>query len=387
MRFLLLFPMALSLVGSVWLVNCPHARAQSPAATDIMIHRERSDPPAIESSWDDLLDGVSSQEEWSQRRQQLQARFLELIRDAHKPPKPELDLQIEEEIEVEGIYRRLSITYQVESDERAHAFLGIPLDGSKPFPAVVALHGTTAQGTWQTAGLEGNADKAFLDQLCRQGYVVISPEHFVSGRRIPSEGSYDTSRFYQKHPEWTAVGKFTYEHSIAIDVLESLKEVDAQRIGVMGHSLGGHGSFLLSAYDPRVQATVCNCGGAFFRHNSAVEAWARDHWYVYFKPMREGLLKGQLPPIDFHEIISLIAPRAFLDISGLNDGNLLTQRQRVLMLLKVADVYEMLGSPENMAFFAHGRGHSVPLESRQLILGFLDAHLKPESATKTRLLD
>jgi cephalosporin-C deacetylase-like acetyl esterase len=37
------------------------------------------------------------------------------------------------------------------------------------------------------------------------------------------------------------VGKFTYEHAIAIDVLQSLPEVDPQRIGALGHSLGGHG--------------------------------------------------------------------------------------------------------------------------------------------------
>ncbi len=69
--------------------------------------------------------------------------------------------------------------------------------------------------------------------------MTITPEHFVSGERIPPEGSYDTTRFYQQHPEWTAVGKFTLERSIAIDVLSTLAEVDFARIGVMGHSLGG----------------------------------------------------------------------------------------------------------------------------------------------------
>jgi hypothetical protein len=98
------------------------------------------------------------------------------------------------------------------------------------------------------------------------------------------------------------------------------------------------------------------------------------------------LLRGELPPIDVHEIIALIAPRAFLDVSALNDGNPLTQRQRALMLLKVADVYELLGKPENFSFFVHGRGHSVPHESRELIYGFLDAHLKPAEATQVRLL-
>ena len=349
--------------------------------------RLRSDPPVIESSWDDLLENVRTREDWQKHRAVLRQRYLDLIRDEHKPKKPPLDLQVHETTVVDDCYQRLYISYQVEHDERAHAYLGIPLRLKAKGPAVVALHGTTAEGTRQTAGLSGNPDKAFLDHLCRRGYVVIAPEHFVSGERIPPEGPYETGRFYQKHPQWTAVGKFTFEHSIAVDVLLTRSEVDAERIGAMGHSLGGHGTFYLAAYDERIKASVCNCGASFFRHNAQVEAWSRDHWYIYLKPIRPLLLRGELPPIDMHEIIALIAPRAFMDVSALNDGNPLTQRQRALMLLKIADVYQLLGKPGNFSFFIHGRGHSVPHESRELIYGFLDAHLKPEADTKTRLLE
>ena len=355
--------------------------AQEPAA------RLRSDPPVIQSSWDDLLEGVGTRDDWDRHRAVLKQRYLELIRDQHKPQKPPLELKVHETTVVDGCYQRLYISYQVvESDERAHAYLGIPLEIKGKAPGIVALHGTTAEGTKQTVGLGGNPDKAFLDHLCRRGYVVIAPEHFVSGERIPPEGAYDTTRFYKRHPEWTAVGKFNYEHSIAIDVLAARPEVDSEHIGTMGHSLGGHGAYYLAAYDERIKACVCNCGGSFLRHNPQVEAWARDRWYVYLKPMRAGLLRGELPPIDVHEIIALIAPRAYLDVSALNDGIPLTQRQRALMLLKVADVYQLLGKPDNFAFFIHGRGHSVPHESRELIYGFLDAHLKPEADTKTHLL-
>lgn len=354
--------------------------AQTPAP------RLRSEPPVIRSSWEDLLEGVKTAGDWARHRAVLKQRYLDLIRDAHKPARVPLDLRVHEDIEIEGRYRRLYLSYQVEVDERAHAYLGIPLGLQGKAPAVVALHGTTAEGTKQTVGIGGNPDKAYLDHLCRRGYVVIAPEHFVSGERIPAKGAYDTTAFYEKHPEWTAVGKFNFEHSIAVDVLLTRAEVDAANIGVMGHSLGGHGAYYLAAYDDRLKACVCNCGGSFMRHNPHVEALARDRWYVYLKPIRPLLLRGELPAIDMHEIIALIAPRAFMDVSALNDGVPLTQRQRALMLLKIADVYELTGKPENFAFFIHGRGHAVPHESRELIYGFLDAHLKPPEATKTRLL-
>lgn len=348
--------------------------------------RKRSDPPAITSSWDDLLEGVNSPKEWKAHKKVLRGRYLKLIRDEHKPEKPQLDLKIHESVEVDGLYTRKLISYQVEADERAHAYLGIPSDRRGKLPAVVALHGTYEKGKSRAAGLVDNPDKAYLDHLCRRGYVVIAPEHFVSGHRTPPEGAYETGRFHKKHPHWTAVGKFTYEHSIAIDALESMPEVDAGNIGALGHSLGGHGTFFLAAYDERVKASACNCGGSFLRHNPRVEAWSRNHWYVYLKPIRPTLLKGELPPIDFHEIMALIAPRAFLDVSGMNDGNKDTQRQRILMNMKLMDVWELEKTPENFAFFAHGRGHSVKHESRQLIYGWMDSHLKPKEATETRLV-
>jgi len=358
----------------------------STAHSDTPPVRKRSDPPVIRSSWDDLLEGVQTAEDWKKHRGVLKTRFLELIRDDRKPPKPPLDFREHESVVVDGVYTRLLVSYNVEQDERAHAFLGVPLKLDGKAPGIVALHGTYPKGKERAAGLVDNPDKAYLDHLCRRGYVVIAPDHFVAGERIPPEGPYDTTRFHQKHPEWTAVGKFTYEHSIAIDVLQSLDEVDPERIGALGHSLGGHGTIFLAAYDERVKAAACNCGASFFRHNPRVEGWARDHWYVYFKHIRPGLLEGKLPPIDFHEIMALVAPRAFLDLSGLNDGNPLTQRQRILMLMKVMDVYELEKAPRNFAFYVHGRGHSVAHESRQLMYAWMDTHLKPPSATQTRLV-
>jgi len=343
--------------------------------------------PVVKSSWDDLTEGIKTQEDWRKRREVLRKRYLELIRDEHKPKKrPPLELKVHETVVVDETYARKLISYNVEADDRAYAYLGVPLELEGKAPAVVALHGTYPKGKERAAGLVDNPDKAYLDHLCRRGYVVIAPEHFVSGHRIPPEGPYETGRFYEKHPEWTAVGKFTYEHSIAIDVLQTLEEVDSDHIGALGHSLGGHGTIFLAAYDERIKAAACNCGASFFRHNPRVEAWARDHWYIYIKHIRPGLLEHKLPPIDFHEIISLIAPRAFLDLSGLNDGIPGTQRQRIPMLMRIMDVYEFEKAPQNFAFYVHGRGHSVAHESRQLIYGWMDTHLKPPEATKTRLV-
>ena len=79
----------------------------------------RSDPPVIHSSWDDLLEGVHAREEWAAHAKVLRKRYLELIRDDYKPARPDLDVQVHESRIVEGIYRRLYISYSVETGERA----------------------------------------------------------------------------------------------------------------------------------------------------------------------------------------------------------------------------------------------------------------------------
>lgn len=356
--------------------------------------RRRTEPQPVLSSWDDLLFGVKTLDDWKARKEVLRRRFLDLIRDAEKPAKPPLDLVVHETVNVEGVYLRKLISYNVEADERARAYLAIPIGLKGRAPAMVTLHGTYPRGKDQEAGLVGAPEKAFFNQLARRGYVVISPDHFVAGDRTPPEGAYETARFYEKSPKWTAVGKAAYEDAIAVDVLQSLPEVDPDKIGVMGHSLGGHGSYFLAAYDPRIKVAISNSSGAPFRYNSKVDAWARDKWYIYLKPMREDLLKGILPPIDMHEIMALIAPRPYLDLCALNDRIAgdppelagMTYRQRNLMLMKVMDVYELEGVPQNFAYYTHGQGHSVPYEARQLMYGWLDKHLKGEEASRASLV-
>ena len=156
--------------------------------------RKRSDPPVITSSWDDLLTGIDSPEKWQAHRKVLRQRYLDLLRDEYKPEKPPLDIQEHESVVIDGAYTRRLISYNVESDERAHAYLGVPLNLSGKAPAIVALHGTFPKGKERAAGLVDNPDKAYLDHLCRRGYVVIAPDHFVAGHRIPPEGSYETGR-------------------------------------------------------------------------------------------------------------------------------------------------------------------------------------------------
>ena len=66
--------------------------------------RRRSDPPVIRSSWDDLLDGVTTRASWEKRRALLHKRYLDLLRDDQKPKKPPLALKVHETKVVANLY-------------------------------------------------------------------------------------------------------------------------------------------------------------------------------------------------------------------------------------------------------------------------------------------
>lgn len=350
------------------------------------------EPSPIRTSWDDLLEGIDSAGAWREKRVAVKRRFLELLRDEAAPGPPR-DRQLEVEREWDGGGFRIQyVSYQVEADERAHAYVGVP-EGSPPeggFPGVVCLHGTTNWGARRTLGLppEPNDPQAgklargldYARQLVRRGYVTISPEHFCSARRAPEEGPYETAAFYRRHPDWSAVGKYTHDSSIACTVLAARPEVNAERLGVTGHSLGAQGSIWLAAYDDRIRCAAPSCAELTFRENPDPLRWSRDHWYVYFPQLREEFLAGRRVVCDFHEMMALIAPRPLFERFALNDGDPTTQAHRAMLHLRLHDLYRLLDAEPAHAFLAFADGHAMPDLSRETMLDWMDRWLKHDGA-------
>lgn len=95
----------------------------------------------------------------------------------------------------------------------------------------------------------------------------------------------------------------------ALDYLVSRPEVDAERLGCIGHSLGGQQTLFLAALDPRLRAAVSSCG---FASMKTVLRDGVSHNFGAYVP--DWLSHG-----DAGELLGAAAPCAFLAFNGETD--------------------------------------------------------------------
>ncbi len=192
-------------------------------------------------------------------------------------------------------------------------YLFIPkgLDGRR-VPGMLALHQTTPLGKKEPAGLGPNENKHYGLELAKRGYVVLVPDY-------PSFGDYDYD--FQADSYTSGSMKGIFNHMRAVDLLASRPEVDPQRIGVIGHSLGGHNAMFVGVFDERIKVIVSSCGWTPFHHyyGGKLEGWTSDR---YVPGIRDTYgLDPDRVPFDMYEIVAAFAPRAFYSISPLHDSN------------------------------------------------------------------
>src|SRR5437870_2487858 len=194
--------------------------------------------------------------DWPKRRGHILANMQEVMGPLPSlKNKLPLDVRVLETARLQK-FTRTKLTFAASAGNRVPAYLLIPHERPGKLPAVLCLHPTSKEfGKAVPAGLAGKPDRHYAVHLAERGYVTLAPDYVHSG-------GYDFDPY--KHGFVSATMLGIVNHMRAVDLLQSLPEVDPERIGVIGHSLGGHNSMFLAAFDERLKCIVSNCGFCSF---------------------------------------------------------------------------------------------------------------------------
>jgi hypothetical protein len=271
-----------------------------------------------------------------------------------------------------GAYLRRKISIQVQPDDRMPAYLLIPKNVKGRIPATICFYGTTSgAGKQATVGLSGLAPStppvrnyAFALDMVEAGFVALAPDYLRDGERInPGKKPYDTTAFYEQFPDWSILGKDIWDTSRAIDYLQTLDFVDPNKIGMTGHSYGGHSTIFASALEPRIKVAVANGPVSDFLHHGL-------HWAVpkgasnsqSLPGMRPYVLDHTLPlPVTFYEFTSLIAPRPLLVGQAVGECRPMEEENYAA----VSQVYRALGYADCVRYHWYAGDHDYPPEARR----------------------
>lgn len=309
---------------------------------------------------------VRTPEDWAVRRRQILEGIQEVMGplpdDDRKVP---LDWKVLETAELDGFTRK-RIDIPVEKGDVLPAYLLIPKNLTGKAPAVLCLHQTTRIGKGSPAGL---GDRGALFQavdLARRGYVTLAPDYpyFGDSRTDPYALGYAS-----------ATMKGIWNHMRCVDLLQSLPEVDPERIGCIGHSLGGHNTLFVTAFDTRLKAAVSNSGFTSFPkyYGGNLTGWSSDKYMP-----RIAQVYGKDPqrmPFDFPEVLAAIAPRAVLAIAPVKDANFEVSGVKDCVAA-AAPVFELLRAKEHLVAIYPDAAHEFTPEGRRAAYEFLDRQLK-----------
>ncbi len=212
-------------------------------------------------------------------QEKARARLFELV-EAQQPRCAAGEVPVDfrlGEPQDKGSYTLFEASFQGNAKDgvRYPCLFAVP-KGEGPFPAMLSIHGHG--GSAEAVFDPKTIYHGLGDRFAQGGYVVLAPSF--------------------PHREYCAM--MLWDLFRCVDILASRPEVDAERIGVGGLSMGGEWTMWIAACDPRLKVAavsgwMCTTEGVFSVPNCA--CWE---------------LPGFVGLMDVCEVHLLIAPRPLL---------------------------------------------------------------------------
>ena len=259
--------------------------------------------------------------------------------------------------------------------------------------------------TWRTYEAGGRDSFWNVEKIVSRGYALITacysdfdPDyHHGEARTTFHDGVHPLFPEYQCRPDnWASIGAWAWGMSRLLDYAQTIDEIDACRVAVMGHSRLGKAALWAGATDERFAMVISNnsgCGGAALARRCFGETVAQindsmPHWFC--KKYKQYSHHEDQMPVDQHLLISLMAPRPVYVASAIED-KWCDPRGEFLACVGADSVYKLLGTAglpskhwpsENtpmvgrIGYHVRKGGHAVTAYDWEQYLDFADIYLK-----------
>jgi dienelactone hydrolase len=335
---------------------------------DIMAHLDQAVPPQM------VYDGDDAAEPFRAWQQQFRAKIREL--KGPSLPRPEAAVTVLDRVDAGDHYRE-HVTIDSFAGTKVTAYILIPKQPSDtPRPGVLAVHGHVHRGKERIARIEPLPENDPTDYpqdyglaAVRAGFVTVCPDWWGFGerkdtdRRMLKKGEYCTTKTNGLSMYGFNFLSLMIDDAIAsLDALAARADVDKNRIGVVGHSLGGRMAMWLAAMDERIKCAVpCGAFGSWREESHRLAGCGAQ-----FFP---GILRYG----DVQEVMSLIAPRPLMIMYG--DKDLLMNPDTAPPRHAVVErAYRILDASDALRFHVFDGPHSIDIDAA---IGWLSAQFAP----------
>ena len=249
-------------------------------------------------------------------------KLLNLLGNFPSPPFP-LKSEVLDKKEFPG-YTREAVSFYSKEGMKVFSYFLIPHNVQFPSPALICLPGH-GRGVDDIVGIKkdgsmrkraGGYMRDFALQSVKKGFVVLAIEQLGFGHRREAQAIRKGSSASSCNPlsgsllllGETMIGWRVYDVIRAVDYLETRKEVNREKIGIMGISGGGTISLFSAAVEERIKAAVISGYFCTFYHSIFSLVHCIDNY-----------IPGILQYGEMHDVAGLIAPRALFIEAGKKD--------------------------------------------------------------------
>lgn len=195
-------------------------------------------------------------------------------------------------------FKLLNVKYTSVNDRKVTGLLSLPKNVSGPLPVIILMHGL---GDHKAVDYVEFGNDLFL----KNGYAVMRIDISDHGDRKGEVFDFDLTGPY-KYWSRSVISQTVFDLRRTIDFIETRKELDSNRIGYYGISLGGIIGTIFCGVDERIKVPIVALAGGQLNLLYEQNAFSKD-------------AKDFVSIIEPLNFVSQISPRPFLMLNAKND--------------------------------------------------------------------